>query len=49
MIRSQALLGTYVEIEIYEEAPFKISQVDFHHEICHVVFKEIVKVLDLAN
>jgi thiamine biosynthesis lipoprotein len=49
MIRSQALLGTYVEIEIYEEAPFKISQVDFHHEICHVVFKEVAKVQSLMS
>jgi len=49
MMRSQALLGTYVEIEIIEEKPFKISQIDFHHEICHVVFKEISKVQSLMS
>ncbi len=49
MIRSQALLGTYVEIEILEKTPFKLSQIDFHHEICHVVFKEIAKVQRLMS
>jgi thiamine biosynthesis lipoprotein len=49
MIRSQALLGTYVEIDIKEEQAFSLAQIEFHHEICHVVFKEIAKVQSLMS
>ena len=49
MRRNQALLGTFVEVCIAEEASSPIQQRYFYQEICNVVYREISKVQSLMS